>query len=89
MFELVVGGGEQPQSMNELTLEELFEAANSLGRLETGAALGCRFSAELIIQGVGNDRIRVVSKDLMLRGNLIRVIEKALKIKEFYRVNNF
>ena len=88
-MKLINSAGEYMPKSESLTLDELFEEANRLGRLETGGAFSGRHAAEIKVEGLGDDYATVRSKSHDLKGNIAKVIEKAAKLKEFYRVNNY
>jgi len=75
--------GEHLQAPSKMSLDDLYEEAERLGKVEIGS--WSRGRAEIRIDGCMGDYISVKEDGPNLKENLARCIARARAIKEFYR----
>lgn len=73
-----------PSNSNHMSLDELYEIGSELGKVEIGGISG-RSSVEIRVNFSGDDYVSLkCHKYYDVKQNFSEVIDKALKLKEFY-----
>ena len=74
-----------PGKPNHMSLDELYEIGSELGKVEIGGISG-RSSVEIRVNFSGDDYVSLKCRKYTdVKQNFSEVIDKALKLKEFYR----